>query len=139
MTAKLECVLGSERDPSTLLLAAAHTYDLAMEFPDEVLDFAEHVSSKLKPVITTSRRDLRDRRVFTIDGKNAQDLMRLTGMKDYPARKTVSAAGRFSASFYACAAELILETDRGIKTSQDEPERLLEMLILQLAQEAKNA
>ena len=73
MTAKLECVLGSERDPSTLLLAAAHTYDLAMEFPDEVLDFAEHVSAKLKPVITTGRRDLRDRRVFTIDGKNAQD------------------------------------------------------------------
>ncbi len=84
-------------------------------------------------------RRLSTARILLDGGKNAQDLMRLTGMKDYPARKTVSSAGRFSASFYARAAELIMETDRGIKTSQDEPERLLELLILQLAQEAKNA
>ena len=32
----------------------------------------------------------------------------------------------------------ILETDYKIKTSFDEPERLLELLILQLAQEARN-
>ena len=84
-------------------------------------------------------RRLSTARILLDGGKNAQDLMRLTGMKDFPARKTISAAGRFTASSYARAAELILETDRGIKTSQDEPERLLEMLILQLAQEAKNA
>ncbi len=72
-------------------------------------------------------------------GKTSDDLMRLTGMKDYPARKTMSGAGRFSAAFYARAAELVLETDRQIKTSQDTPERLLEVLLLRLAQEAKNA
>lgn len=84
-------------------------------------------------------RRLSTARILLDGGKNAQDLMRLTGMSDYPARKTVAAAGRFSAVFYARAAELIMETDRGIKTSQDAPERLLELLILQLAQEAKNA
>ena len=36
----------------------------------------------------------------------------------------------------AKAAELVLETDYKMKTSFDEPERLLELLILQLAQEA---
>ncbi len=71
------------------------------------------------------------------NGKTATELMKLTGLKDYPARKTMSAAGRFSARFYAKAAELILETDRKLKTSFDEGERLLEVLILQLAQEAK--
>ena len=72
------------------------------------------------------------------NGKTATELMKLTGLGDYPARKTMSAAGRFSARFYAKAAELVLETDRKLKTSFDDGERLLEMLILQLAQEAKH-
>ena len=71
-------------------------------------------------------------------GKNADDLMRLTGLKDYPARKTMGAAKNFSARFCRRAAELILETDYKMKTSFDDPERLLELLVLQLSQEARN-
>lgn len=71
-------------------------------------------------------------------GKNSDDLMALCAIKDYPARKTMSAAGKFSARFCRKAAELILETDYQMKTSFDDPQRLLEMLILQLAQEARN-
>ena len=71
-------------------------------------------------------------------GKNAEDLMRLTGMKDYPARKTMSAAKSFSTKFCRKAAELIMETDYKMKTSFDDQERLLELLILELAQEARN-
>ena len=70
------------------------------------------------------------------NGKTATELMKLTGLGDYPARKTISAAGRFSAGFYAKAAQLIMETDRKLKTSFDDPVRLLETLILRLAQEA---
>ena len=70
-------------------------------------------------------------------GKNATDLMKLCGMPDYPARKTMEAARKFRPEFCAKAAELVLETDRKIKTSFDDPERLLELLILQLAQEAR--
>lgn len=77
-------------------------------------------------------------RTLLDNGRNSADLMKLCGMGDYPARKTMGAAGRFSARFCAKAAELILETDRGMKTSLDDPERLLEMLVLQLAQEARN-
>ena len=72
------------------------------------------------------------------NGRQSGELMKLCGMSDYAARKTMSAAGRFSARFYKRAAELVLETDYGMKTSFDDPERLLESLILQLAQEAKN-
>ena len=71
-------------------------------------------------------------------GKNTDDLMRLTGMKDYPARKTMTAARSFHARFCRRAAELIMETDYKMKTSFDDQERLLELLILELAQEARN-
>ena len=68
-------------------------------------------------------------------GKNASDLQKLCGIPDYPARKTMEAARRFRPEFCAKAAELVPETDYKMKTSFDEPERLLELLILQLAQE----
>ena len=71
-------------------------------------------------------------------GKNASDLQKLCGIPDYPARKTMEAARRFHPDFCRKAAELVMETDYAIKTSYDEPERLLELLILRLAQEARN-
>ena len=77
-------------------------------------------------------------RTLLDNGKTSSDLMRLCGIADYPARKTMAAAGRFSARFYARIAELVLETDRGMKTSYDDPERLLEMLLMEIAQEARN-
>ena len=51
----------------------------------------------------------------------------------------MEAARRCSPKFCRAAAQLVLETDYWMKTSFDEPERLLELLILRLAQEAKNA
>ena len=50
----------------------------------------------------------------------------------------MDAARRFKPEFCRKAAQLILETDYKMKTSFDDNERLLEMLILQLAQEARN-
>ena len=77
-------------------------------------------------------------RLLLDNGRTASDFSKLTGLSDYPARKTMSAAGRFSAGFCAKAAELVMEADYQMKTSFDDSERLLELLILQLAQEAKN-
>ena len=72
------------------------------------------------------------------NGKNAGHLQRLYGIPDYPARKIMEAARRFRPEFCRKAAELILETDYQMKTSFDDSERLLELLILRLAQEAGN-
>lgn len=77
-------------------------------------------------------------RTLLDNGRTATDLARLASMSDYAAKKTMSSAGRFSARFCAMAAELVMETDRGMKTSRDDPQRLLELLVLQLAQEARN-
>lgn len=83
-------------------------------------------------------RQISTARILRDNGKSSGELMKLCGMGDYPARKTMDSAARFSARFCRAAAELIMETDNAIKTSYDDPERLLEMLVLRLAQEAKN-
>lgn len=77
-------------------------------------------------------------RTLLDNGRNASDLQKICGIPDYPARKTMDAARRFRPEFCARAAELILETDFKMKTSFDDSERLLELLILQLAQETRN-
>ncbi len=83
-------------------------------------------------------RRLGTARILHDNGKTAADLMKLAGLGDYPARKTMSAASRFSAAFYEKAASLVLECDVAMKTSLDDQDRLLEVLILQLSQEARN-
>lgn len=71
-------------------------------------------------------------------GKNASELQKLCGLADYPARKTMDAARKFRPEFCAKAMEWIMETDYQMKTSFDDQQRLLELLILRLAREAKH-
>ncbi len=80
-------------------------------------------------------RKISTARTLLDGGKGAPDLMKLCGIPDYPARKIMASARRFPASFCETAAKLVLETDYRMKTSFDDPQRLLELLILQLAQE----
>ena len=83
-------------------------------------------------------RRLSTARMLLDNGRSSAQLQKLYGIPDYPARKTMEAARRFRPEFCRKAAELVLETDYRMKTSFDDSERLLELLILQLAQEAKN-
>ena len=77
-------------------------------------------------------------RTLLDNGRNASELQKLYGIPDFAARKTMDAARRIRPEFCRKAARLILETDYKMKTSFDDSERLLELLILQLAQEAAN-
>ncbi|MBO5324339.1 MAG: DNA polymerase III subunit delta [Oscillospiraceae bacterium] len=83
-------------------------------------------------------RKLSAARILLDNGRGSQDMMKLYGMSDYPARKTMDTARRFSAEFCSRALELILEADNQLKTSYDDPDRILEMLILRMAQEARH-
>ena len=76
-------------------------------------------------------------RTLLDNGKQAGELMKLYAMSSYPAQKTMDMARRFRPEFCRKASQLVLETDRKMKTSFDDPERLLEVLILELAQEAR--
>ena len=77
-------------------------------------------------------------RILLDNGKPASELAKLCGIQDFAARKTMDTARRFRPEFCAAAARLVLDTDYKMKTSFDDSERLLELLILQLAQEAAN-
>ena len=54
-----------------------------------------------------------------------------------PKHKPKPAARRASEGFCRRAVELCLQTDVRMKTSYDDPERLLELLVVELAQEAR--
>ena len=83
-------------------------------------------------------RRLSAAKVLMENGKSAYELQMLCGLPDYPARKIMDAARRMDKAFCGRATELILETDYKIKTSFDDSERLLELLVLQLASEARH-
>lgn len=70
-------------------------------------------------------------------GGTPSELAKLCSMADFAARKSMDSARRFQPKFFKKAMELVLETDMKMKTSFDDSQRLLELLILQLAQEAR--
>ena len=117
---------------------SAGRYDQAMQKLQALLKMQQEPLAILGAVGGHFRR-LSAARTLLDHGKSAFDLQKLCGIPDYPARKTMDAARRVTPGFCRIAAGLILETDYRMKTSFDEQERLLELLILQLAQEAKNA
>jgi len=114
---------------------SAGKYDNAFIKLQQLLKMQEEPLNILGTIGSHFRR-IGTARTLLDNGKNASDLMKLYNMTDYAARKTMESARRFSGAFCKRSMELILETDRKIKTSFDAPERLLELLILQLAQEA---
>ena len=71
-------------------------------------------------------------------GKGPYELQKLCGIPDYPARKLMDASRRLDKLFCADACAMIMETDYQMKTSYDDSQRLLELLILRLAVEARH-
>lgn len=94
---------------------------------------------KILGAVGSHFRRLSAARILLDAGKNAEELRNLyPNLQDFAARKTMDSARKFRPEFLAKAASLILETDYKMKTSYDAHERLLELLILQLAQEARH-
>lgn len=111
-------------------------------FPQALQKLQQLLKMQQEPIVILGAVGVQFRRISTartlLDyGSNASELMKLYGMADYPARKTMETARSFSSEFCKKAMELILETDYKMKTSYDDNERLLELLILQLAMEAR--
>ena len=118
-------------------LLSAGRYDQALLKLQQLLKMQQEPLAILGAVGGHFRR-IAAARTLLDHGRNASELQKLCGIPDYPARKTMDAARRFRPEFCRKAAQLVLETDYRIKTSYDDSERLLEFLILQLAQEARN-
>ena len=118
-------------------LLAQGRYDGALLKLQQLLKMQQEPLSTLGAVGNHFRR-ISAARILMDNGKTASELMKLCSMSSYPAQKTMDAARRFRPKFCGKASELVLETDRKLKTSYDDPARLLELLILQLAQEARS-
>ena len=110
-------------------------YDQALLKLQQLLKMQEEPIKILGAVGGHFRR-ISTARTLIDSGRPASDLASIYKIGDYPARKTMESARRFTSAFCKKASELVMETDYRMKTSFDEPERLLEMLVLQLAQEA---
>ena len=117
---------------------SAGRYDQALQKLQQLLKMQQEPLAILGAVGGHFRR-ISAARTLLDQGKTAFDLQKLCGIPDYPARKTMEAARNIRPDFCRRAAELVLETDYRMKTSFDDSQRLLELLILRLAQEARNA
>lgn len=111
-------------------------YDRAIGKLREVLQMQEEPTLILGAISSQMRRIYWAKKVASC-GKGADYLAKLCAMGDYPARLTMNTAGKRSPQFCKAAVGLCLEADRAMKTSRDNPERILELLLLSLAQEAR--
>lgn len=112
-------------------------YREALEKLSDLLKMQQEPIAVLGAIGSSFRRLGTARRLLD-RGKDPYALQKLCGLPDFVARKTMNSARRFSPSYLKKASELIMETDYRMKTSYDDSERLLELLVLTLAQEAGN-
>lgn len=118
---------------------SAGDYDTAMAKLQELFALQE------EPVLILGALSSQLRRVYYAKliascGKSQQTLMELADIKSsYAAGLAMQAARRVSEQFCARSVEICFQTDVAMKSSGGEPERLLELLLAQLAQEARNA
>jgi len=67
-------VLGHKDDPGVDILSIIRKYQLPEAFPEEVMREAEGVPDTIREEDLQGRRDLRHKRIVTIDGEDAKDL-----------------------------------------------------------------
>ena len=118
-------------------MLCAGDYRGALEKLNQLLKMQQEPIPILGAVGSSFRR-LSAARVFLDRGKGPYELQDFLGIWDKAARQAMTAARNLSPNFLRRASELIIETDYRMKTSFDDQQRLLEMMILTLAQEAKH-
>lgn len=67
-------ILGNIGDVGLEILSIIKQNDLPLEFPEEVIEASKKVPKTIKKEELAGRRDLRDRKIVTIDGEDAKDL-----------------------------------------------------------------
>lgn len=67
-------ILGHRNDPGVDILSIIHKHGLPLEFPRELMEEVEAVPDQVGEAEIKGRRDLRDKKIVTIDGADAKDL-----------------------------------------------------------------
>ena len=113
------------------------SYDKAFQSLQQLLKMQQEPLAILGALGSQFRR-LMVSKCLLDQGKGPYELQKLCGIPDYPAKKSMEAARHMDKSFCGRASVLIFETDYKMKTSFDDSQRLLELLVLQLATEARH-
>jgi ribonuclease R len=71
---KIVEVLGNINTPGVDILSVIKKYNLPEEFPQEVEEYANAIPDEIPEAEIKKRRDLRDKKIVTIDGEDAKDL-----------------------------------------------------------------
>ena len=116
---------------------AAGRYDKALKTLRTLLQMQQEPIPILGAIGSNLRR-ASAAQILASNGRGPDALMRMYGLSSYPAQKAFDFARRVPERFFDAALALCAETDWQMKTSFDEPEALLELLVLRLAQEAKH-
>ncbi|MBP5222719.1 MAG: DNA polymerase III subunit delta [Lachnospiraceae bacterium] len=114
---------------------AAKRFSLAIEKLGTILQLMEDPFS-IAGAISSNLRRLYAAKTVLEAGKGREELKSICGITDYFADKMLSMAREFSMAFCEKAVLLCAQTDYQIKTSFDDPQALLELLIVSLSQEA---
>ncbi len=81
---KIVEIIGDPEDPDVEVEVIARKYGLPHRFPPGVLHEVESVAMEVRPGELRGRTDLRDRRIFTIDGESAKDFDDAVGIERTP-------------------------------------------------------
>ncbi|MCF6093624.1 ribonuclease R [Microaerobacter geothermalis] len=77
-------ILGHKNDPGVDILSIIRKYQLPEKFPEEVMAEAESIPDTIRESDLQGRRDLRNRRMVTIDGADAKDLDDAVSLEKLP-------------------------------------------------------
>lgn len=116
---------------------AARRFDDALKLLHTLLKM-QNDAIPIVAAIGAQMRRLHAARILMNEGKTAEELAQLCAMPSFAATKTMGQARRLSDGFCRKAVLLCCETDEQLKTSYSDEERLVELLILQLAEEARH-
>ncbi len=73
-TGMVSQILGHKNDPGVDILSIIYKHGITIDFPEEVLNQANHIPDEVQEKDLFKRRDLREEMLMTIDGADAKDL-----------------------------------------------------------------
>lgn len=114
---------------------AQRDFDGALRKLSEVLAMQSEPIAVLAAIGSNLRR-MSAAHTLMAKGKGPDALANLTGVKPFAAQKSMAAARKFPRAWCDRAVVACMETDHRLKSSADDPERLLELFLARLAQEA---
>ena len=67
-------IIGHINDPGTDILSVVKSYEIPMEFPEDVMKYLDKIPEEVDEKDKSGRMDIRDWQTVTIDGEDAKDL-----------------------------------------------------------------